>query len=280
MRKIFIDAGHNPQGWNTGAEGNGMREQDIVYEVSKLLADILENDFIVKLSRPTEDTILGTNNDTAINNRWQMSNAWGTDYFISIHTNAFKKDMATGAETFYFRDDAFNFAKTIQDTYSKEMNIRNRRTEYRGNLAVIRHTNHPSILLELGFIDHKEDSLMLNTKRLEMAKAIAKGIYKYLGVSQTEKIIEKEKIKEEQYMRYNNINEVPDWGKSTIEKLIRLEMLNGNGEGLNLTEDMIRILVINDRAGLYGEYTAQCCVSIPVKYTTEEIDLLEKIVHA
>lgn len=29
--KIYIDQGHNPYGFNTGAEGNGFREQDITY---------------------------------------------------------------------------------------------------------------------------------------------------------------------------------------------------------------------------------------------------------
>lgn len=242
--KIFIDAGHNDSGWNTGAVGNGMREQDIVYEVSKNLEDILKNDFELRLSRPTKDTILGTNNTTAINTRWQMSNAWGADYFISIHANA---GGGTGAETYYFRDDSLNFARSIQDIYSSEMGLRNRRTERRNNLAVIRNTNHPSILLELGFIDNIQDAVILRTKRPEMAKAIAKGIYTYLELPLNDNFEE-----EEQEMRYNEVEEVPEWGRLTIEKLINLQILNGNGEGLNLTEDMIRLLVINDRAGLYN----------------------------
>ena len=31
--KIYIDQGHNPSGANAGAEGNGYREQDLVYEI-------------------------------------------------------------------------------------------------------------------------------------------------------------------------------------------------------------------------------------------------------
>ena len=51
--------------------------------------------------------------------------------------------------------------------------------------------------------------------------------------------------------RYNIVNEVPDWAKPTIQKLIEKNLLNGNDKGLNLSEDMLRILVINDRAGIY-----------------------------
>ena len=54
-------------------------------------------------------------------------------------------------------------------------------------------------------------------------------------------------------MRYNKVEEVPEWGKATVEKLIRKGYLHGGDTGLGLTEDMLRLLVINDRAGVYGE---------------------------
>ena len=41
MPKIYIDQGHNPDPPNTGAEGNGLREQDITYEVGQRLAALL-----------------------------------------------------------------------------------------------------------------------------------------------------------------------------------------------------------------------------------------------
>ena len=40
--KIFIDQGHNPSGPNTGAEGFGLKEQDITYQVGKDLAALLD----------------------------------------------------------------------------------------------------------------------------------------------------------------------------------------------------------------------------------------------
>ena len=39
--KIYIDQGHNPQNPNAGAEGNGYREQDLVYAVGIALAERL-----------------------------------------------------------------------------------------------------------------------------------------------------------------------------------------------------------------------------------------------
>ena len=56
--KIYIDQGHNPINPNAGAEGNGLREQDIVYRVGVALAELLRanGNFEVRLSRPSADT--------------------------------------------------------------------------------------------------------------------------------------------------------------------------------------------------------------------------------
>ena len=50
---------------------------------------------------------------------------------------------------------------------------------------------------------------------------------------------------------YNAVENIPDWGKKTVEKLIEKKFLYGGDNGLGLTENMLRLLVINDRAGLY-----------------------------
>ena len=38
--KVYIDQGHNPSSFNTGAEGNGYFEQDITYRIGFCLTDI------------------------------------------------------------------------------------------------------------------------------------------------------------------------------------------------------------------------------------------------
>lgn len=54
--------------------------------------------------------------------------------------------------------------------------------------------------------------------------------------------------------RYNTLEEVPEWGRKTVAKLIRKGFLSGDGSGnMDLSRDMLRMLFINDRAGLYGE---------------------------
>ncbi len=51
--------------------------------------------------------------------------------------------------------------------------------------------------------------------------------------------------------RFNTIDALPDWAKPTIQKMLNKGLLNGNGESLDLSLDMLRIFVVNDRAGLY-----------------------------
>lgn len=51
--------------------------------------------------------------------------------------------------------------------------------------------------------------------------------------------------------KFNTIDQIPSWAKSTIQKLIDKKYLS-DAKNLNLSLDMVRIFVIHDRAGLYG----------------------------
>lgn len=54
-------------------------------------------------------------------------------------------------------------------------------------------------------------------------------------------------------MVYNYIDDnMPNWAKATVTKLMAKGCLKGDDEGkLNLDENMLRMLVVNDRAGIY-----------------------------
>ena len=58
-------------------------------------------------------------------------------------------------------------------------------------------------------------------------------------------------IEEVDAVRYNSISEVPEWARPTVQKLVKRKILNGDGAGLGLTNDMVRLLVILDRAGVF-----------------------------
>ena len=51
---------------------------------------------------------------------------------------------------------------------------------------------------------------------------------------------------------YNWTLEVPEWARATVQKLLNKGYLSGDEKGeLELTETALKVLVINDRAGLY-----------------------------
>lgn len=51
---------------------------------------------------------------------------------------------------------------------------------------------------------------------------------------------------------FRNLEDVPLWGKPTVEKLLKRGAITGDGKGIDLPYETLRLLVINDRMGLYG----------------------------
>ena len=49
--------------------------------------------------------------------------------------------------------------------------------------------------------------------------------------------------------RYMTLDEVPEWGRPTVKKLLDAGALHGTDSGLDLSADMLRVLVIMDRMG-------------------------------
>ena len=183
--KIFIDQGHNPKNPNAGAEGNGLREQDIVFRVGIALAELLRGNgnFDVRLSRPEADTQLGASNATSLRLRVEDANAWGADYFISLHTNAADSAAATGSEAFVYSQGgaASGLAADILASLEEETGLFDRGVFSRPSLYVLRRTAMPAILLELGFITNPRDARLMNEEPELFARGIYEGISRYFG---------------------------------------------------------------------------------------------------
>ena len=184
--KIYIDQGHNPYNPNAGAEGNGLREQDLVYRIGILLAERLRSNgnFDVKLSRPTPETQIGTSNSTSLRLRVAEANAWGADYYISLHTNASAQSAASGSEALVFTvpSVAATLGEDILYWLNRATGLKNRGVIIRNRLYVLRKTTMPAVLVELGFITNRDDAmLMLNSPEL-FADGVYNGIINYLGL--------------------------------------------------------------------------------------------------
>ena len=184
--KIYIDQGHNPQAPNTGAEGNGLREQDITYEVGQRLAELLRQNgnFEVRLSRPTPTTQLGNSNASSLRTRVNDANSWGADYFVSIHTNASSQATANGTEVLVYNSPSTsaNLAEDILREITEITGLASRGIKERPGLYVLRKTRMPAVLVELGFITNPSDAIRMRDNPGLFARGIYQGILDFLNL--------------------------------------------------------------------------------------------------
>ncbi len=174
---VVIDPGHG--GPDSGAIGvNGLRETDVVLDISKIVSKLLKEKGIkVKMTRNNEI-------DVDLFPRVALANRTKADIFVSIHANASrgKKRNINGIETFYYSRKGRLLAEKIQKELLKVSPGSPDRGVRRGRYFVIKRTNMPAVLAEIGFVTGRLDARRLEKKihRKRVAHAIAKGIIEYL----------------------------------------------------------------------------------------------------
>ena len=209
---IVVDPGHG--GHDSGARGNGYNEKDIALQVATRLANNLRRDYNVIMTRDSDFFV-------PLDTRAKIGNDANADFFISIHLNSSSSSSANGTEVFYFSkkdeesyaarvaqienrvdssygDTPFSdlvvkdifyrtnqkksqaIATTVLDNLINTIGLR-RRGVFGANFAVLRGSNSPSILVELGFMNNYGDlSQYLTPEGQERAaQAIANAIRQY-----------------------------------------------------------------------------------------------------
>lgn len=184
--KIYIDQGHNPRDFNTGAEGNGYYEQDITYDIGVRLYELFaaNPDFEPRLSRQTPDAVLGTNNSSSLTARVRDANSWGADVFLSLHTNAAENAAASGTEGLVYRTvgTAFELAEDIVRETCRMTGLPNRGVIARPGLYVLRRTAMPAVLVEMGFISNPYDAELMVGSPWLFARGIYRGTLAFYGL--------------------------------------------------------------------------------------------------
>lgn len=183
--RIFIDQGHNPSGINAGAEGFGLQEQDVTYNVGIYLANILNEDprFEARTSRTYPEQSLGYSNTSSLAERVRLANTWPADYFISIHCNANVNPAINGTETYVYQSytQAYWLAERILAAIVSRVGTRNNGLRLNPSLYVLRNTNMPAVLVELGYLTNPEDNEKLRNNQYDFAYAIYSGLLTYFG---------------------------------------------------------------------------------------------------
>ena len=165
--KIFLNPGHCPSS-DSGACGFGLTEADLALDIAKLTRDYLKVlDAEVKIFQfdGLEEIV-------------DVANYWDADLFVSIHCNA-ANGQARGTETFYYDTVDRVLANCIQKQIVSSLGTVDRGIK-ESNFYVVKHTNCPAVLVETAFIDNADDNYLLDVKRDDFAKAIARGITDFL----------------------------------------------------------------------------------------------------
>jgi|GEM_PF-428260 N-acetylmuramoyl-L-alanine amidase len=175
---IAVDPGH-------GGESDGSigplrtTEKEVNLRVALQLRDILESKgATVMLTRDVNKTL-------GLLERIKMAEDANADLMISLHHNALGdgKDpfgnLGTGVH--YYNSLSRGLAEKIQAAVHKELDIYNEGVYY-NNLAMVRPTYMPAILLEAAYmmIPEHEQMMLMDDYAERLAKAVYKGIKSYL----------------------------------------------------------------------------------------------------
>lgn len=186
-RFVVVDAGHG--GTEKGAIYGGVDERNLNLQIALKLGTYLTSQGIeVAYTRIADTTV-------SLLERAEMANEQGATLFVSVHCNAATNETANGTETYFYapisnptlfaqRMERQEFAKCVQMRVAEANGLYNRGTK-ESNLAVLRETLMPSVLVECGFVsnDAERAKLMDEGFQQKIAEGIGNGIIEYMNKS-------------------------------------------------------------------------------------------------
>lgn len=168
--KVAIDAGHG--GNDFGAVFNGRKEKDDVFRLAMEVGRILEESG-VDVFYVRDDDIYETPFKKATD-----ANNSGADLFVSLHRNSSEMpNQYSGVETLVYEKGGTRsrLANNINSEL-EAVGFNNIGVSERPNLVVLRRTQMPAALVEVGFINNENDNRTFDQNFNAIAKGIADGI--------------------------------------------------------------------------------------------------------
>lgn len=217
-RRVIIDPGHGGHDPGTMSK-KGLREKDLVLDISTRVAELLENEGFEVLMTRTNDVFIPLEERTAI------ANSKGADLFVSIHVNASRSAKPRGIETYYLNlatspdaaevaarenasttrrlselnellqkvmnnskiEESRELAQHVQSTMATNLFDSAKDSRNRGiktaPFYVLLGARVPSVLVEVAYLSNQQDEELLKSSayRKKIAESIAKGVGSYHG---------------------------------------------------------------------------------------------------
>lgn len=170
--KIAIDIGHAR---GTGAQGNGKEEHAVCSDIAAELLDVLAARghvcYVVDFPEMSNrDDLVATVREI---------NHLAPDFSLSLHCDASDHPDAHGAHVCYTSASGKALASHISKPLCALLPGRAQPIMRRTDLYVLNKTRCPAVLVECGFITHKDDCRIVTQRKEAVASAIAQGIDVY-----------------------------------------------------------------------------------------------------
>lgn len=174
---IILDAGHG--GFDNGASYMGRAEKDDVLRLTLAVGERLQQaGYNVYYTRTTD-----TYNSPY--EKAELANQSGGNCFISFHRNSAMEDnLYDGVESLVYRqnDTVNNIANNINEQLAN-VGFKNLGIEEVPGLIVLRETDMPAVLVEVGFLNNDADNRLFDERFDQIADAIAAGIESSIPLS-------------------------------------------------------------------------------------------------
>ena len=177
--KVVLDAGHG--GYDNGATYGDRIEKNDNLNLTLAVGEILEANGVDVIYTRVDDVYVSPLR------RAEIANAEGADLFVSIHRNSGAvPNTYNGVQTLIY--DEGGLKQVAAENINGELEtvgFTNIGVEIRNNLAVLRRTQMPSLLTEVGFINSDVDNAIFVERFPDVANAIASGILDTINNNET-----------------------------------------------------------------------------------------------
>lgn len=231
MHKVFISP--SDQRRNTYASGN-TNEAEVCGRIGAACRAALERcGFTVELVQYEP-----------MSSKCAKSDAFGAELHLPIHTNAFNgKTSGTRIMCYALSGEGYKAAKAIFDVLAPLTPGTSENITAHPELYEIKNANAPTAYVEVDFHDVPEVAAWLTANTETIGETIAKGVCNYFG----EAYVESTAPQPASDGHYHTFEELPDWAKPTIRELMDADALRGREGDLDLSDDLLRSLVVNKR---------------------------------
>lgn len=188
---VVIDPGHGGKDSGSANKTSGYEEKSLTLETAMKTKEFLEEiGYTVIMTRTSDEYI-------PLKRRAEIANESRADLFVSIHFNHCPSREAHGIEIFVYKEktphthriqDSHYAAEQLSTHVVKYTGMYTRGTKL-GNLAVIRETKMPAVLIEGGFLSNPSEREKIKDPRhrANLAWGIAKGVDHYFSLKRAQK---------------------------------------------------------------------------------------------